>query len=91
MYFSSFQLYLSITSKEYLDTFFDTAMKKIQDETIEEFEKESVFDLFRLFAQVTDIERLKTFYDFCVPLLMKKEKQKEQKKAYRYLLNVENV
>lgn len=63
--------------------FFDTAMKKIQDETIEGFEKESVFDLFRLFAQFTDIERLKIFYDFCVPLLMKNNNQKEQKKAYR--------
>ena len=59
-------------------------MEKIEDEKIEEFEKESIFDLFRLFTQFTDIERVKTFYDFCAPLLIQNEKQKEQKKAYRY-------
>ena len=61
-------------------------MTKIQEETIDEFEKESIFDLLRLFVQFTDIGKLKTAYDFCVPLLMSKENQKEQKKAYRYWL-----
>lgn len=59
-------------------------MTKIQEETTDEFEKESIFDLLRLFAQFTDIGNLKTVYEFCVPLIMSKENQKEQKKAYRY-------
>lgn len=74
-----------------MDIFFDTAMKKIQEEKIDEFEKESVFDLFRLFAQFTDIDRLKIFYDYCVPLLMQNTKQKEQKKAYRYFFFYKNI
>ncbi|XP_043477342.1 RRP12-like protein isoform X1 [Leptopilina heterotoma] len=86
--FETIKVYLSITNKEYLDIFFDTAMKKIQEEKIEEFEKESVFDLFRLFAQFTDIDRVKIFYEFCIPLLMQTSKQKEQKKAYRFLEEV---
>ncbi|XP_033220095.1 RRP12-like protein [Belonocnema kinseyi] len=86
--FETIKLYLSITSEDFLTTFFKKAMTKIQEETTDEFEKESIFDLLRLFAQFTDIGNLKTVYEFCVPLIMSKENQKEQKKAYRFLEDI---
>lgn len=81
--FDTIKVYLAITSKELTGELFDRAILRLDEPTVDEFLKQSVFDLIRVLTQFTDSDRLKILYEKCVPLLMDSKNQKGQKKAYR--------
>lgn len=83
--FDTIKVYLTITDKELTNELFDKALARLSDTEVDEFFKESVYDLIRLLVEYTDTDRLKKFYDMCIPFIKDKKKPKEQKKAYRFI------
>ncbi|XP_014485127.1 PREDICTED: RRP12-like protein isoform X2 [Dinoponera quadriceps] len=87
--FDTVKVYLTIASKELANELFDRALSKLSEPAgTDDFAKESIYDLIRVLIGYTDADRLKGYYDMCVPFLRDDGKQKEQKKAYRFLEEV---
>ncbi|KAL6431993.1 hypothetical protein ACFW04_007436 [Cataglyphis niger] len=82
--FDTIKTYMTIASSELANEMFERALSKLDEPGADDFFKDSVYDLIRVLIGYTDIEKLKKYYDMCVPFL-KNTKQKEQKKAYRFL------
>ncbi|KAM0736189.1 RRP12-like protein [Formica fusca] len=83
--FDTIKTYMTIASGDLANEMFERALNKLDEPGKDDFFKESVYDLIRVLIGYTDIEKLKKYYDMCVPLLKDDTKQKEQKKAYRFL------
>ncbi|KAI4479190.1 hypothetical protein M0804_011329 [Polistes exclamans] len=83
--FETIKIYLKITQQELICELFDKALTKLKDTEVDDFTKESIYDLIRLLIEFTDVGRIKQFYDMCVPYIQSKTKGKEQKKAYKFL------
>ncbi|KAK2577073.1 hypothetical protein KPH14_005885 [Odynerus spinipes] len=83
--FDTIKIYLTITDKELANELFDKALTRLSDTEVDEFFKESVYDLIRLLVEHTDTDRLKKLYDMCISFIKDKTKPKEQKKAYRFI------
>lgn len=83
--FDTIKVYLTITSKELANEMFDRALSKLNEPGADDFFKESIYDLVRVLIGYTDVDRLEKYYGMCIPFLKDNTKQKEQKKAYRFL------
>lgn len=83
--FDTIKTYLTIVSSDLANEMFERALSKINEPGADEFFKESVYDLIRVLIGYTDVNKLKKYYDICMPILKDDTKQKEQKKAYRFL------
>lgn len=83
--FDTIKVYLPITSKELTGELFDRALERLDGTDNDDFTRQSIFDLIRALTQYTDTERIQALYDKCAPILMDSKRQKEQKKAYRFL------
>lgn len=85
--FDTIKTYMTITNGELANELFDRALSKLDEPNADAFFKESVYDLTRALIGYTDADRLSKYYDTCVPILKDTSgtKQKEQKKAYRFL------
>lgn len=86
--YDTIKAYLSITSKNLANELFDRSLGKLNEPNADEYFKESVCDLIRALIGYVDANRLKTYYDICEPFLKDSTKQKEQKKAYRFVEEV---
>jgi len=84
------KIYMTITSSELANELFDRAFKKLNETNADTFFKESIYDIIRVLIGYTDITRLSKCYDMCILFLKDNTKQKEQKKAYRFLEEVCN-
>ncbi|XP_015188841.1 PREDICTED: RRP12-like protein [Polistes dominula] len=83
--FETIKIYLKITQQQLICELFDKALDKLKGTEIDDYTKESIYDLIRLLIEFTDVSRIKQFYDMCVPYIRDKTKGKEQKKAYKFL------
>jgi len=83
--FDTIKTYMTITSSDLANELFDRALSKLEESDVDDFFKESIYDLTRALIGYTDVERLSKHYDACVSVLMDDTKRKEQKKAYRFL------
>lgn len=83
--FDTIKTYMTITSSDLANELFDRALSKLDEPDADDFFKESVYDLTRALIGYTGADRLSKHYDLCVPVLKDNTKQKEQKKAYRFL------
>lgn len=83
--FDTIKTYMTIASSDLANEMFERALSKLDESGANDFFKDSVYDLIRVLIGYTDIEKLRKYYDMCVPLLKDGTKQKEQKKAYRFL------
>ncbi|XP_011633501.1 RRP12-like protein isoform X1 [Pogonomyrmex barbatus] len=89
--FDTIKIYLMITNIDLANELFDRALSKLAEPNVTDFFKESAYDLTRALIGYTDIDRLTKYYDdACVPFLKDDAKQKEQKKAYRFLEEICN-
>ena len=86
--FDTIKVYLTITDKDMIGELFDKALARLDEPDIDDFLKQTIFDLIRTLTQFTDVDRVKMLYEKCVPLLMNSKHHKEQKKAYRYEHNL---
>lgn len=59
--------------------------KKCLEKADSDFRKESLYDLMMVYSKYTDFDQLNEFYNSIKSLLKDVAKQKEQKKAYRFL------
>ncbi|XP_032675287.1 RRP12-like protein [Odontomachus brunneus] len=83
--FDTIKVYLTITSKNLANEMFDRALNKLNEPGADDFFKESIYDLIRVLIGYTDVDKLEKYYGMCIPFLKDNTKQKEQKKAYRFL------
>ncbi|XP_029179046.1 RRP12-like protein [Nylanderia fulva] len=83
--FETIKIYLTIMNSDLANEMFERALSKLDEPNANDFFKESVYDLIRVLIGYTDVDKLKKYYDMCVPVLQDDTKQKEQKKAYRFL------
>jgi len=82
------KIYMTITSSELANELFDRAFNKLSEPNADTFFKESIYDVIRVLIGYTDVTRLNKCYDMCILFLKDNTKQKEQKKAYRFLEEV---
>ncbi|GAB1867081.1 RRP12-like protein [Camponotus japonicus] len=83
--FDTIKTYMTIASSDLANEMFERALTKTDEPGADEFFKESVYDLIRVLIGYTDVDKFKKYYDMCMPVLKDDTKQKEQKKAYRFL------
>lgn len=83
--FDTIKIYMTITNNEMANELFERALSKLDTPNSTDFFKESVADLIRVLIGYTDVDKLTKYYDMCVPIFKDEAKQKEQKKAYRFL------
>lgn len=86
--FETVKTYMTITNSNLANEMFERALGKFYEPGADDFFKESVYDLIRVLIGYTDVDKIKKYYDICMPALKDNSKQKEQKKAYRFLEQV---
>ncbi|EZA47728.1 RRP12-like protein [Ooceraea biroi] len=82
------KVYITITSSELANELFDNALRNFNNPDANTFLKESIHDLIRVLIGYADVTKLKVCYGMYVSFLKDNAKQKEQKKAYRFLEEV---